>query len=154
HRTNAATRHGIWFATLLLLVALVPSHYWLANPNRHMTRVIPEKHLLVAQRPAPAQQTQRVLGFEDRTNHPLLLAFPSGKGWSGWGEAALSTEPVTREQTSSVGSQRLTGSWTAVQYVRELAGRFFQPLSWEIEQKSQLVRLTGLLLLFIWVTVA
>ena len=28
-RANAATRHGIWFATLLLIVLLIPAHYWL-----------------------------------------------------------------------------------------------------------------------------
>jgi len=28
-RTNAATRHAIWFASLLLIVLIIPAHYWL-----------------------------------------------------------------------------------------------------------------------------
>src|SRR5215831_7618754 len=29
--TNAATRHAIWLGTLLVVVALLPAHYWRSN---------------------------------------------------------------------------------------------------------------------------
>src|SRR5678809_685891 len=32
-RTNAATRHAIWFATLMLVVLIIPAHYWLDRPT-------------------------------------------------------------------------------------------------------------------------
>jgi beta-lactamase regulating signal transducer with metallopeptidase domain len=32
-RTNAATRHAIWFATLMLVVLIIPAHYWLDKPT-------------------------------------------------------------------------------------------------------------------------
>src|SRR5215471_11706346 len=28
-RTNAATRHAIWFASLVMVLLIIPAHYWL-----------------------------------------------------------------------------------------------------------------------------
>src|SRR5258708_25692943 len=34
-RTNAATRHAVWFGSLVVLVLIIPAHYWLDQRFEH-----------------------------------------------------------------------------------------------------------------------
>ena len=62
-RTNAATRHGVWFATLLLLVLLIPAHLVVA----YLTPVIHdgEKAPAAPQASVAAENPQTEPGFPE-----------------------------------------------------------------------------------------
>src|SRR5580658_3790032 len=45
-RTNAATRHAVWFGVLLLVAALIPAHLFLACQPRHQVAAIATRPVL------------------------------------------------------------------------------------------------------------
>ncbi len=86
-RTNAATRHGVWLITLVLLVGLIPAHYWL---DFRPVNVVP-----AINQGGPSMQVEKDLG-----NPPELFRraapeadFPVQPARSRVGAAGFDTSP-------------------------------------------------------------
>jgi len=71
-RSNAATRHAVWFATLLLLALLIPAHYWCHSAPSSAPAPGPTS-LAPLQAAHPRNRAHERQEFEVREPAPALL---------------------------------------------------------------------------------
>lgn len=149
-RTNAATRHGIWFGTLLLLVLAIPAHYWMQLCSRHSR----ESTAWVALSGSFAPDA--------RLHRAELLPSPPHSSWSdlvdnadtaGAGVLLDSGTPASLPAVAGRGSapdDEPTGSVSPYRrrWQRLLDG-VLQPVSWNLESAPRLRVLAGFLVLWL-----
>jgi beta-lactamase regulating signal transducer with metallopeptidase domain len=173
---NAATRHAIWFATLLLVVALIPAHLLVnrlspvsasqfpvqAPPptlKTSPTLAPPVRNTVVT--PVPNSPSESDSQFE---NFRVHLAELSSVGPSPVEDLLMAAPPfvttpnaASERASSSVQTAPSTvsaGSAPRHNAVAQFVARFLQPLSLNIAADSGLVRNLGLWLLGTWMLVA
>ncbi len=92
-RTNAATRHGVWLVTLVLLAGLIPAHYWLdrrpTSPEAAISRADQRSDSLTLSKPMPA-------GAHLEAPAPLAIPAVDSEGSAGV------LRPVEEEFTGSL----------------------------------------------------
>ncbi len=152
-RTNAATRHAIWFGTLLLVAVLVPAHAlrdYLSQ--RAISSARTEPGLLRTGEEAPARRAEAAPGAEaeveisstptpahgvvDR-NFTLELARDS---------SIELTEPTGQAQSGQPGSE--------FRWLELAVNRFRNPVSWNLASSANVPRATSLVLVSICLGVA
>jgi beta-lactamase regulating signal transducer with metallopeptidase domain len=168
-RTNAATRHAIWFATLAILVLAIPAHYWLAHYARQPLSLVE----LSAPGIAPTAGGERYLA---KSIQPILDFLPLGlvDGVDGSasagsvGGAGLSPDLIPQNQPSlPLGSEPflpvLPGSIAQAEapssaaahpggYWQTIFDKLLHPISWNLESAPGLPAL--LLALIPWGSIA
>ena len=76
-RTNAATRHAIWFLGLVMVVLIIPAHYWL--DQRALKESGQPARLMLASQPIDdAAPKPSVVWLDLNTEVPKVLTLPEG----------------------------------------------------------------------------
>lgn len=170
---NAATRHAIWFATLLLVVALIPAHLLVNRLSPVSANQFPRPTLKTSPMPAPDGRNTVVTPvpnspsgsvpqFENFRVHlaelasvsqpaleDLLLAMPPFV--AGPNASAEHADSTVQTQTTSKSDHSILQRHSPLAH---FLIRFFQPLSLNITTHAGLIRSVGLWLLGAWVLVA
>jgi beta-lactamase regulating signal transducer with metallopeptidase domain len=154
--TNAATRHAIWLATLVVVVALLPAHYCCSHLISACQAQQGDNVLstaLLEPEPSPAITIRDPIAEERAladSNDPLRLDAELNPPVTGKGELVPEKmTPSTRAPEANV-----TDSSTSVEtiqegFVRRLI-RLGNPASWSLPFASMLPRGTSLVLVAVW----
>jgi len=164
-RTNAATRHAVWFATLLLLALLLPAHYLCRRPAPRApgpwNRPMPPA-------PAPERAPAAVAALAEPMPGPATPpdSAPSADPAPG--------QPAERTDYAEAGSGAFRAQAGHLRYSpldtgapatplpalspgakpRWHAERFLVPEPWDLAVVSGIPRSAGLILLAVWLAVA
>ena len=179
-RSNAATRHAVWFATLILLAALIPAHFWrhrlvpeprpLSSAAQDLRPVFESAPLLtagaggpmaVSSEPLPKQggEFEELMDAENTTDPANEPAQGSSSDAEVTADGrALDGTPsesvASREPPASAASPALAGLGTPmIEGHRALAGPFSRG-GWTIRMPSSSLRLSAMILLGLWLVVA
>jgi beta-lactamase regulating signal transducer with metallopeptidase domain/polyhydroxyalkanoate synthesis regulator phasin len=148
-RTNAATRHAVWFGVLLLVTALIPAH------------------LLLSSRPEiPAATTRTASAMKADALAPSDYGSTAGSGVADAAErdaqpdeagaAPNSTDPESQDERASreIGSEDRPGAARAESLFARFTPTILKPLSWNLEAAVRLPHWICLSLVSAWVLLA
>lgn len=172
-RTNAATRHAVWFSSLVLLVLIIPAHYCLDRFTVELKAGSQGDAPNSAGVPSRAgifndPKEQNVFPFDfnlislgEGSNPepvPGPLAVGEGSGSTpdlearAWKQANLQPEPAHLDGVRSAGATPARWPSTLTQALRWAGARFLQPASWKFGSVLGLPLLWTLL--SVWLAVA
>ena len=170
-RTNAATRHGVWFCTLLLLVTLVMAHCWVdssslrraistnTSPGSSVGSAMPITlpHVVTSAVPTEDGSIRSTHLSDDWSNpepHPLLAALILAQQESAESinerEQSNEAEP-SQTQSDEAGLPSHASSGT-IDFHR-LRDRLLNPIALELPVGSGLAQI-GCILLGLWLAIA
>jgi len=175
-RTNAATRHAVWLASLILVVLLIPAHCWLASTNQSANQPgLPETKrnrlgqsgqavtFLIASAPrqtpgqAPSDRgllgdDYRIPGLSAPDDLPRLAPSDAPDQTPSLDLSATSSRPVSPPGlTGGRDGQTIseTGSpFWSVNGFRTSVTQFLRPAGWRLESELGLPLLISVL--FLW----
>ncbi len=166
-RTNAATRHAIWFCTLLLLIGLVVAHGLIGSSSlRQETKAQPATEFEMPSADA-AVFSETELKTQDRPSHsdnsgddglsaelhPLLVALIQAQQEASQG-VIQSEEPNSVESDNTQDGDAGLTTHTSVEAtaVRSLMDRLLNPISVELAVGSKFAAIARILLA-LWVMI-
>lgn len=179
-RTNAATRHAVWFCTLLLLAGLVVAHGLVdafslrpattkdTLPSPNAERAIPETDAALLSEIEAASGSSAghaentggdwSTGLEKQLRagqHPLLAALIEAQQGS-VGDVAELEQPngVETGNPENVGVALASDISNEPSRLRRLVERLLNPISVEFALESKLPKVAGVLLLALWLVMA
>jgi beta-lactamase regulating signal transducer with metallopeptidase domain len=164
-RTNAATRHAVWFVSLLLVAGIVPAHYWLrhavltsadfAGVPAQVPALSPAPDAVVPlsldqTEPLPFEEDLPGVEVEAGAEIPVGQPGPMGSVGSQMSEGQIVTSVPGSEETSGQPSPHLDPS--GVRSGNWFDTRIFRPIAWRFATRAGL--LFAEFLLGFWLVVA
>jgi beta-lactamase regulating signal transducer with metallopeptidase domain len=164
-RSNAATRHGVWLATLVLLLAIIPAHYFLEQRSQAPAgEDVRNSAIRSVSTSAPGPQSgpagtdvpwlSRPLDFEYGPFKPLDQAGPEAplvllSEQPGIGSSNHTYTETTLTPTVAVGPMAPVHQESSPR-----PSRLLQPLTWNLASRLKVPRLTGAVLVGVFSAVA
>ena len=156
-RTNAATRHAVWLATLALVVMAVPVHYWLAfhSVAEELGRgALPAEAKTAG--PIPALAGETPFGAQ-----PLESSRPGDPQGQSWKIATLASPQQISPEAMPSGDPDLDPRTSRAAHKAESSGaspdstmlsRILEPVAWNVESSASV--LVAEIFLVLWLVIA
>jgi len=153
-RTNAATRHAVWFGVLLLVTALIPAHLLLSNRPHPEISEINTRPVVLTSSSAPSHDRNEAVPAIAEVAAPDSQVDEAKAGSIDGTPNLADALPQGERVTGEIGSNGLSEAVVAEKPWSRFAKAIFKPSSWYFEPAVRLPHSIFLGLLFAWAFLA